>query len=89
MRATAASAMAWLVATTAATRSPTKRTCSLKSVSSRGQSSCSGVSRARQYTSAGELRCEKTLTTPGSASAARESMLVTMPCGMGLSSSLA
>ena len=87
--AAAASAVARLVATTAATRSPTKRTRSLKSVSSCGARSWPGWMRARQNRVIGEFSCQKTLTTPGIASAREASTRLTMPCGMVLRMSLA
>ncbi len=45
--------------------------------------------RARQNRSIGEFTCEKTLTTPGIASAREASIRLTMPCGMALRMSLA
>ncbi len=87
--AAAASAVARLVATTAATLSPTKRTRSLNSVSSCMARSCPGWIRARQNVSMGEFSCENTLTTPGSASAREASIRLTLPCGMVLRMSLA
>ena len=45
--------------------------------------------RARQKRSIGEFTCEKTLTTPGMASAREASIRLTMPCGIVLRMSLA
>ena len=45
--------------------------------------------RARQNRSIGEFTCEKTLTTPGMASAREASIRLTMPCGIVLRMSLA